>query len=310
MTIIAEKPETATYEQSLRNIKAAFSMSGMRIADLSAASGLDARTVLNILDGKHSMTVGEIASIVRALDMPWSEVFAGARDLLPGSSVELSKDLITVTPSSDTKHAEWAAAHLADLPVRLIFMDPAKAKVSLLATEGGQVFRDAFEIVADPAGKKEFRLYLKSGASTTDLEMAQLVIRKAKSGNFNADLWKHFEDRGTWIHDLAWKVGPNDRHVEQVRECTEAACKDTYHAFYEGSGVNGAHTLEHIEHPKGHYVVHGENVGDGKGWYAWADANDIPDGRAGLKALRDLLNDFEWMQAECEKLNAAEGVAA
>jgi len=193
----------------------------------------------------------------------------------------------------------WAAAHLADLPTVYTFHpgDPVKEAVA----PSGETFRRAFTIVASPANTRRFNVHLLAGASSEDLSRAHRLIRNARLGHFNADLWQHREDRGIWVHSKWWERSEGD-HRDELRECAVPGCITQWHSWIDGEQGD----LCELEPIRGEWhSVFGFRA-QGREWEASASVcADPPEGPEGLRAIRDLANDYAWMMVECERLNAA-----
>lgn len=195
----------------------------------------------------------------------------------------------------------WAAATLADLPTSVTFHADAQVRVG--QSTDGQPVRKAFVIVVTPNGKKRFNINLLSGAWVHELEHARALIAAAKEGDFDPDLWTPREGGG-WVC-RAWWSYDLEKPRRVLLACTDSGCVEQFHAWQDDE-FDDYHRLDPIEAE--HYTVRGENWGDG--WKAnFIDDLDC-EGPAGLKVLRDLANDYAWMQAECDKLNAAAEVSA
>ncbi|WP_156174973.1 hypothetical protein [Leucobacter sp. Ag1] len=195
----------------------------------------------------------------------------------------------------------WAAATLADLPTVVTFRDDLHVQVEQDAE--GRFFRKAFAIACSPSETMRFNINMFSGAGPDDLARAHRVIARAKDGVFNADFWLP-RDGGRWVNKLWWAFDPDKLHPGELRPCMVPGCLADFHEWRDDE-FQDHHHLEPIVTDQ--YRVLGENWGDG--WKAnFIDEIDC-EGPAGLKLLRDLVNDYAWMQAECDKLNAAAEVS-
>lgn len=203
----------------------------------------------------------------------------------------------------------WAATHLADLPTRLIFNTEHPVKF-FTDPEGGEHFRRAFSIVADPEGKREFRLYLNAGATLYDLERARHMIESAKAGWFHPDIWERREEPGNWFNSHYWRTDPSRKGIRyewsrEVRPCVLDACIEEYHLYVDGE-FDDAHRAEKVEHPDGWYFIHISNYEEEGGWHTWASIdNDLPDGREGIAIVQRLVEEQTRLQERCDELNAA-----
>lgn len=207
--------------------------------------------------------------------------------------------ILEVTEESRT----WAAAHLADLPTMLRWVDEP---VDLEQTPEGIVFRRAFYITASPAGKRRIAIHLLRGASERDLDYAHHVIERAKAGNL-AD-WRqstnHTGPHPHWYFNLLLecKELPHD----ELRPCTDSACIDEWHPHLSNGGQFDFHRGETIDHPEGAYSIAVLRTDDGP-WEISVDVDGLsalPEASI-LRAARDLINDAAWLRAEADRLNAA-----
>ncbi|QIK62320.1 hypothetical protein G7068_03195 [Leucobacter viscericola] len=201
----------------------------------------------------------------------------------------------------------WAASVLAELPVAIRFNEhPVKEAKSA----DGTFWRKAFVIVVIP--NKHFSIQLYVGASPSDLEYAQRLVARAKSGWFNSDIWEpHVYPKSGpgFILDPYWEWD-GERDCDVLKPCVTPGCIKDFHPYRNGD-FNASHELDMIDDTEGRYMVHGSNYEDGDGWNAWLDVDldgDYLSGAEGVKTLRDSANDMAWMQIECDKLNAAAGV--
>lgn len=200
----------------------------------------------------------------------------------------------------------WAADALEPLSTRLIFHSPEKCPVEVSEDAEGTVWRRAFVIVADPQVEKEFRIFLFAGATIYDLKRAEDLIARAKAGAFNPDMWKRRDSRNNWVSDKWFVRRDVDEGIRSLVECSVDVCIDAYHSRHPDDGPS--HRMESTEHPDGHYSVNAHIFDEEIGWQTWVDfGQEIPDGRPGMAIMRAALNDLEWLQAECDKLNAAAG---
>lgn len=204
-------------------------------------------------------------------------------------------------PATDEERI-WAADNLGQLTVKIYFSDQMRAKTRSANT--GDIYRRAFKITVAPGNGLHFALMLYKGASSADLERANRVIVRAKAGMFERHGWDRIEKFknqafGGWVMDL-WQRVSGEPEPDRLKACQTRGCVKQYHGWVRGEQFSPC-KLESIKHPSGYYVVHGER--DGEQWEAWADPGQLPDGVQGLKAIRDLANDFAWMQGECDRLN-------
>lgn len=197
----------------------------------------------------------------------------------------------------------WAAANLAELPTRIIFHDTREAKETF--DEQGRRLRYAFQVVADPHNKREFRIRLLRGATEADLERAKLLVTTAQLGAFNSDIWRFFEESNTWVSGVYWSPNPDHEHLalRVIGACKTVGCVDQYHRFVDGE-IDGSHTLTAVRCPDDLFSVHAYNLENGAGWMAWIDlSGEFPDGTDGIAALRRATAEYEAMQARCDELN-------
>lgn len=214
------------------------------------------------------------------------------RDLAPGYMPDQ-----TVTEAQRL----WAASNLADLPTIVRVM-----KNSVVAGTGdqGRLFRRAFVICATPGYR--FAINLLSGASPADLKHARRIIERAKGGWFNEDIWtpKTFDTgRSGYVMDSYWEWDGQESK-DEIRACTTPGCTDGFHE-YRGGEFNDVHRAEG-DIDKDHYLITLRNYEDEDKWAPYIDLDsDMPVGPAGLKILRDAVNDYAWLQQEADNLNAA-----
>lgn len=219
--------------------------------------------------------------------------------------IEVDRDLDEFKPDWSVSESTklWAATALADLPSRIIFLDAEKRKVKMSRSQEGHLFRLAFAVVADPEVHQEFRIYLHAGASRSDLSTALRVVRNAKAGAFNADLWRRRDNLKNWVHHMWWETSDEAHHNSQLRPCALPGCVKEYHEYLRGE-LNDMHRAEGIEAE--HYSIDLSNFEEPCGWRPYITFDDeLPEGPAGLKVLRDAANDFDWLQQQADKLNAA-----
>lgn len=202
----------------------------------------------------------------------------------------------------------WAISTFEDYTTEISF---GKTEVIEYTADDGKQYRKAFQIVVAPqSGKRWFRIWLFKGATEADLKMARWVIDQAKDGNFDLEAWTFVaaddRDIDRYVFGVSvrrqeggwWPFG----YELELRRCEDTNCTAQFHSYLESEPTDSC-TLEEIVHPDGYYVVHGSRSPGETRWNAWVDASDLPDGRAGIKATRDLLNDYEWMQGTCDRLN-------
>lgn len=222
-----------------------------------------------------------------------------------GAKIKTRKDLTTLSLDAPATDAEriWAADNLDPLTVKIFFTDQRKAKTR--RAKNGEIYRGAFKITVAPGNGPHFALTLYRGASSADLERANRIIVQAKAGMFERHGWDRIEKFtnqafGGWIMDL-WLHVSGEPEPDRLKECQTPGCVNQWHEWVREQQFDPC-KLEPIEHPNGYYVVHGNH--DGEQWEAWADTDSLPDGIEGLKAIRDLANDFAWVQGACDRLNA------
>lgn len=202
----------------------------------------------------------------------------------------------TITPEQRI----WCADNLDHLATTVSLKEE---RVELWTSPEGHAFRLAFKITCAPAHSDRFVIQLRAGASRADLDRAHRLIKHAKAGFFGPDMWEAvtFTNGSTgWIMRSALEDG-DVYQADELKPCTESLCVSGFHAYYEGE-LGESCELEPIQADDRGYIVYGERPPGGE-WQAWADTDRLPEGVAGLKAVRDLANDFAWMQGECERLN-------
>lgn len=202
----------------------------------------------------------------------------------------------TITPEKRM----WCAAHLDPLTTKVLFKD---APIDRWTDQDGNKFRVGFTITVAPAHGDKFIVKLRAGASLADLERAHRMIKAAKGGLFAEDLWRPVTfTNGFDGWALTSGLVDGDKYdADELRPCNEKLCVSDYHVYY-GDEAGEPCNLEPLESKDGSYTVYGEQHAD-EGWTVWASTDELPEGIAGLKALRNLANDYAWMQAECDKLN-------
>lgn len=199
----------------------------------------------------------------------------------------------------------WAAAHLAELPTRIVFGD---MKVQKGHDPSGNLFRQAYAIIVIPG--RDFLIRLYKGASDWDLRQAKRFVEHAKEGLFNSDMWTAHNygrhgDGFYFSNPLLWD---GKKHRDRLKPCTVIGCVDDFHGWVDdgqdGRLQNDPCRTEAIKHPHGYYIVRGWRF-CGEEWSADVsnDHDCFPEGAAGLKAIRDLANDFAWVHEECSRLN-------
>lgn len=209
-------------------------------------------------------------------------------------------------PSTERTEAQrtWAASVLAELPTKFYFSDHEVKKVR---DAQGNAWRKAFIIRAIPG--KFFEIQFRRGASPADLKHAERLIRAAKHGYFNDDIWTPttYEIAGPGYYCSALWAWDGKEDIDELRPCTMLGCKHQFHEYRSGD-FNECHTAgERLDHASGLYWISLENYEDEQGWHPYLSMDsDWPTGPEGLKALRDAANDYAWMLAEADKLNAAE----
>lgn len=195
----------------------------------------------------------------------------------------------------------WTATALADLPTVIHYRTDCMVKID--RTADGLLMRKAFTIVVTQGNR--FAISLFAGASEKDLDRAELIIALAKRGSFlDTGIWDE-TNPGKWVMTVYWEWDGEPYH-DEIRECTEPACIEPHHVW-----VNLGRADEYQEDPCVREVVcrdvykvllerhHGEK------WAVWAyPVRDEFAGPAGLKALRDLANDYAYLLGEADKLNA------
>ena len=199
----------------------------------------------------------------------------------------------------------WAATYLDGLPTRYKFSPKTSVK---LHNDNGKLFRHAFNIVAAPEHERPgFAVWLFKGANANDKRLADGIIKGAQRGRFSPRQWQHLQasERVPYARYVfgMWLRGDEPRPSNELRPCTIAGCAEDMHEW-NGEVQDDPCQTEGITHPSGYYFVRGWRF-YGEEWTADVTHNDdcFPEGRAGLKVIRDLANDFAWVQQECERLN-------
>lgn len=202
----------------------------------------------------------------------------------------------TITP----EQRMWCADNLDHLTTTV---SPKKHRVKLWTSPEGDTFRVAFRITVAPAHDNKFLIHLRAGASRADLDRAHRMIKHAKAGFFHTDLWKPVTFSNGYAGYMMSSALMDDEiyRADELRVCTEPQCVSQLHTYYDGEPGESCE-LESIQADDLGYIVYGERAPGGE-WQAWADTHRLPEGVAGLKAVRDLANDFAWMQGECARLN-------
>ena len=199
----------------------------------------------------------------------------------------------------DDKRA-WCAAMLADLPPAITFR---AVRVQVGRDEAGMWFRSAFGITVVPGHR--FLIHIHAGASPADLKHAEDLIERAKRGWFNPDIWEPatFKSGDSGYRLSCFWSWSGAESSDELRPCTMPGCDAEYHV-YRGGDFNCVHRAgEDIETE--HYDITLRNYEDEDKWAPYIDlTTDMPAGPAGLKIFRDAANDYAWMQAEADKLNA------
>lgn len=202
----------------------------------------------------------------------------------------------TVTPEKRI----WCADNLDHLDT---IVSPKEQPVKRWTSPEGHAFRLAFKITCAPAHDSKFVIQLRAGASRADLDRAHKLIKHAKAGFFSPDMWKPvtFSNGYTgWVMQSAL-MDSDLYQFDEIKPCSEPLCVSGFHAYYDGE-VGESCELEPIRADDRGYIVYGEREPGGH-WQAWADTDSLPEGVAGLSAVRHLANDYAWMQTECDKLN-------
>lgn len=214
-------------------------------------------------------------------------------DLSPGFRPDT-----TVTEEMKT----WAASVLADLPTKVIYC--ANRRVQEGRGDDGMLYRRAFAICVTAGNRFAINLY--SGASRDDLEHAEQLVDRAKRGWFNRDIWtpKTFRESGRegFILKCFWQWDGKPS-IDGLRPCTMPGCLEDYHEYRNGE-FNDVHRAEDIDTE--FYLIQLRNYEDEDRWAPYISMDgDLPVGPKGLKILRDAANDFDWLQQQADKLNAA-----
>ncbi|UOQ56051.1 hypothetical protein MUN78_10080 [Leucobacter allii] len=203
---------------------------------------------------------------------------------------------------TDEKRA-WCAATLADLPTVITFREEP---VQVGRDPRGTQFRMAFTIGVTPGNR--FRINLLAGASPSDLKHAEELIELAKSGRFNPDIWEPSTFKGGrsgWLLDSFWAWdGKHD--VNELRPCTVYGCAKDFHTYRNGEFNDVHESAERVDAE--FYDIDVSNFEDESRWRPYiCFADEIPEGPAGLKVLRDAANDFDWLQQHADHLNSRLG---
>lgn len=202
----------------------------------------------------------------------------------------------------EKNHTVWAELYLADMETVIKFDLDQAAKT--FTDQAGETWRSGFEAYAFPHGSKKFVIWMFKGSSTEDLRNAEQMIAEAKRGNLR--FWEEYTQT-TGAPGLASATSIQTRQVQQhadvLRPCGVSACSDAFHSWRRGEQDDPCRT-EAIRHPDGCYEVRGWRY-YGEEWAA--DVTNFEDcfpaGPAGLKVIRDLANDYSWVQGECDRLN-------
>lgn len=192
----------------------------------------------------------------------------------------------------------WAATALADLPTVIHYRTDRTVEID--TTPDGVLMRCAFSIWVVLGHR--FAINLHAGASEQDLAAAHRIIAKAKSGLFlEAGIWEAYR-ADAWVSDVSWSWNGED-HFGEIRECAEPGCIEPHHSWVDGE-MDDAHTGEEIREANGWYLVRPQKE-EGERWKPCMDISSVDtlDTEADVRVLENALNDFRWVQGECDRLN-------
>lgn len=287
-------------------LHAAIRERGLQFATLAIESGMPLASLQRKLTGRADFTVRELGDLCRAVDIKPSDLFPEPKP------VKKSKSLTPrVRNSAVTEEMRvWAAANLDHLGERIVFDD---RKTKTRQASDGLTYRRAFRITVAPGHSPTFAIHLYQGASQRDLRCARRIIEQAKAGNFQTGDWTRIEkfsnqEYGGYSMRL-WFAVTGEPARDELRECKDTACVEQFHEWRFGE-QDAACRTEAITHPTGAYTVSGWRFhGDQWAAYVEHDTECFPEGPEGLKIIRDLANDYAWVQAECDRFNAKEAAA-
>lgn len=215
------------------------------------------------------------------------------------------------SPAVPDEARTWDAAHFADLPTVVQFVD---RDVEEWTVPGGKRYRMAFAIVATPTGVSRFKIRLRRGATSTDLDEARRWIEAAKAGRFSA--WEEHTNVATgeryWVFAAGVRRRQDDTaYLAVLHECRRAGCVDDFHPYIDEGKQADFHRSECIEHPDGLYSV-GLLCADDEPWVVFVDVSNLEavEGPPVVRAVKDLVNDVARLETECEHLNAKTAAAA
>lgn len=286
----------------LETLNGAIQRWGHRVETLAIRTNMPVATLQRKLAGETDFCVGELMRVCHTVGLNPSE--------LVQETEPVKKDKSLTPRVRDLEASEemrmWAALNLDHLGERIIFDQDRKVKVR--EAEDGLIYRGAFRITVSPGHLPDFVIRLYRGASTNDLMCARRIIAQAKEGKFSLKDWTRVEkftnqDCGGYIMRL-WFESSGKPHTDELRECDDAACVEPFHGWMREMQDSPCRT-EATEHPSGVYTVRGWKY-HGEEWAAYVDHDSecFPEGPEGLKVVRDLANDYAWVQAECDRLNA------
>jgi len=269
----------------LDNIISKILASGNTIGSVADSIGIGRSELRGMLAGGSELTVGVIGQIGQAIGVNAS-VLVDVSGREPWDPELLSGLMFTVVPDD-------------------------RGRELVTWEDDGLTFRHAFEVELNLATvTATVRMF--AGAATGDLDIAKRALVRVQQMGFDCHWQQETRDGADCRilsglqHGEGGALG-YPQFNNELRACEDAACVEGLHEWVREEGQFeqfGSCNLAAIEHPDGYYVVHGSRP-RGEKWDAWVVADSLPDGHAGIEAARALVNDFAWMQGECDKLNEA-----
>lgn len=165
---------------------------------------------------------------------------------------------------------------------------------------------------APAGGERRFVVTLYKGANVDDVEFLLWMVEVARRSEGFGTLWEHIE--AEWADELTFSTGSSsrpygdpysmiDRSPDAV-VCDEPLCSATWHPDWQN------HVVDHVRHREAGKSWEIEVRRPVEGRDPWT-VDIVVDDFFGTPAdVAELVNELNWMRAECERANACRATGA
>jgi hypothetical protein len=232
----------------------------------------------------------------------------------PSTSADVhSKSSMRSTVSA--RQARVAEDEFAHLPV-LVRRSTAGARVRVWRTGDGQWWRQGGMVRVQkwPAegGRRMFVVTLFKGANVADVRFLLDLVEWARHGEGFPEVWAPLE--ADWADDLTFSTGSASRsytdpytHLDNSPDavaCEEPLCPSTWHSEYEDHVLDEAYR----QSESASWEIRIRRPAEGS--VPWSVSVHVVDFDGSPTQVAELVNDLQWMQAECDRANMPVGEVA